>query len=276
MKLEMRGQMRMEQKMKLAPHMIQSMEILQLPILALQERIEQELNSNPVLEIEQPASPDEVESAPQDQPAEDIGDKDLVLSTDNNKVEDFERLDSLGESFTDYMAQAAPLRTRIHTEELDKKLEALKNTAAPPQSLHEYLADQWRLVEAAESVKKAVEPEASRGCFLQEYSFRPTFQKWKGEICNGFMLHIIDPHIYRPYFTSFALLKAVIEIHGNDFEWKKPPYEYEQEKRPIDLIIGDTSLLKDLESGATLSQITQAWASDLESFSQWRNPYLMY
>jgi RNA polymerase sigma-54 factor len=155
MKLEMRGQMRMEQKMKLAPHMIQSMEILQLPILALQERIEQELNSNPVLEMEQPESPEEVESARDDQPQEDIDDKDLVLSTDNNKAEDFERLDSLGDGFTDYLAQAGPLRTRIHTGELDKKLEALKNTAAPPQSLHEYLADQWRLVDADESVKKA-------------------------------------------------------------------------------------------------------------------------
>ena len=155
MKLEMRGQMRMEQRMKLAPHMIQSMEILQLPILALQERIEQELNSNPVLEMEQPESPEEVESDREDQPQEDIDDKDLVISTDNNKAEDFERLDSLGDGFTDYMAQAGPLRTRIHTGELDKKFEALKNTAAPSQSLHEYMADQWRLVDADESVKKA-------------------------------------------------------------------------------------------------------------------------
>ncbi|MHC4488074.1 MAG: hypothetical protein ACYSW7_02695 [Planctomycetota bacterium] len=62
MKLEMRGQMRMEQRMKLAPHMIQSMEILQLPILALQERIEQELNSNPVLEIEEPSNPEDTET----------------------------------------------------------------------------------------------------------------------------------------------------------------------------------------------------------------------
>ncbi|MHC4355166.1 MAG: RNA polymerase factor sigma-54, partial [Planctomycetota bacterium] len=46
----------MELKMKLAPHMIQSMEILQLPIMALQERIEQELNSNPVLELAGPES----------------------------------------------------------------------------------------------------------------------------------------------------------------------------------------------------------------------------
>jgi RNA polymerase sigma-54 factor len=157
MKLEMRGQMRLEQRMKLAPHMIQSMEILQLPILALQERIEQELNSNPVLETEQPESPDETETNGEDQLAEDIDDKDLVLSTDNNKADDFERLDSLGDSFTDYMAQAAPLRKRIQFDEVDKKLEALKNTAAPPQSLHEYLAEQWGLVEADEPVKKAGE-----------------------------------------------------------------------------------------------------------------------
>jgi RNA polymerase sigma-54 factor len=147
--------MRLEQKMKLAPHMIQSMEILQLPILALQERIEQELNSNPVLETEQPESPEEAESATEEESQEDVDDKDLVLSTDSNKADDFERLDNLGESFTDYMDEAAPFRTRIHTHEVDKKLEALKNTAAPPQSLHEYLADQWRLVEADEPVKKA-------------------------------------------------------------------------------------------------------------------------
>ena len=155
MKLEMRGQMRMEQRMKLAPHMIQSMEILQLPILALQERIEQELNSNPVLEMEEEESPEQTDSTQEDQPQEDINEKDLVISTDNNKAEDFERLDSLGDGFTDYMSEAGPIRRRAQTDEVDKKLEALKNTAAPPQSLHEYLSDQWRLVDADESVKKA-------------------------------------------------------------------------------------------------------------------------
>ena len=157
MKLEMRGQMRMEQKMKLAPHMIQSMEILQLPILALQERIEQELNSNPVLEMEEEENPEQTDSTQEDQPQEDINEKDLVIGTDNNKVEDFERLDSLGDGFTDYMSEAGPIRRRIQTDEVDKKLEALKNTAAPPQSLHEYLSDQWRLADADESVKKAGE-----------------------------------------------------------------------------------------------------------------------
>ncbi len=43
--------MRMVQKQVLAPRMIQSMEILQLPIMALQERIEQEMQENPVLDL---------------------------------------------------------------------------------------------------------------------------------------------------------------------------------------------------------------------------------
>src|SRR4051794_36126211 len=44
-----------QQKMQLylAPRMIQSMEILQLPIMALQERIQQELQENPVLEMKE-------------------------------------------------------------------------------------------------------------------------------------------------------------------------------------------------------------------------------
>ena len=161
MKLEMRGDLRMEQRLKLAPHMIQSMEILQLPILALQERIEQELNSNPVLELDESAAPEQSqppEEPPRDDPSPDIAEKDLVVNTDNNKAEDFERLGSLGDDFDDfrdYMGQAGPYRPRARSDEPDRKLEALKNAAAPPQSLHEYLTEQWGLVDAEQPVKDA-------------------------------------------------------------------------------------------------------------------------
>jgi len=154
MKLEMREQMRLEQRMKLAPRMIQSMEILQLPILALQERIEQELNNNPVLEIEEPSNPEETESAEQ-QTEDDFNEKDLVVNADNDKVEDFERLESLDDDFKEYMSESGSFRVRLEGDERDGKLEAIKNTAAPSQSLHEYLMEQWGLVEAEEPVKKA-------------------------------------------------------------------------------------------------------------------------
>ncbi len=154
MKLEMRGQMRMEQRMKLAPHMIQSMEILQLPILALQERIEQELNSNPVLEMEEPSNPEDAKPV-DEQSKDDINEKDLVVKPDGERVEDFERLDSLDDDYKDYMSRAGSFHRRRQSDEPDAKLQAIKNTPAPPQSLHDHLAEQWRFVDAGKSVKKA-------------------------------------------------------------------------------------------------------------------------
>ncbi|MBN2133463.1 MAG: RNA polymerase factor sigma-54 [Sedimentisphaerales bacterium] len=156
MKLEMTGQMRMEQRMKLAPHMIQSMEILQLPLLALQERLEQELNNNPVLELEDVDRSDETQAPEEPSQDDDFAEKDLVVNTDDNKADDFERLDRMDDDFKDFIDQSGPFRRR-HAEEEDRKLEAIKNTAAPPQSLHDYLSDQWRLVDAAEPVKRAGE-----------------------------------------------------------------------------------------------------------------------
>jgi RNA polymerase sigma-54 factor len=155
MKLEMTGQMRMEQRMKLAPHMIQSMEILQLPILALQERIEQELNANPVLEQDEPAEENEVAAESASESDGDMSEKALVVNTDNNKTDDFERLESIDDEYKDYINQSGPYRPHGDAEERDRKLEALNNTAALPQSLRDHLLDQWRMVEAAEPVKKA-------------------------------------------------------------------------------------------------------------------------
>jgi RNA polymerase sigma-54 factor len=154
MKFGMEAQMRIEQQMKLAPRMIQSMEILQLPILALQERIEQELNSNPVLEIEEPSNSEDAGLVEQ-QTQDDIGEKDLVVDTDNNKVKDFERLESLDDDYDDYMGRGEVFRRRTNPDEQDRKLEAISNTAARPLSLHEYLTEQWLLVEAKNGVKKA-------------------------------------------------------------------------------------------------------------------------
>jgi len=146
MKLEMRGQMRLEQQMKLAPHMIQSMEILQLPLLALQERIEQEMNSNPVLEAdESPAGEDTAaETAETQQKTEETG----------QTTEDYKGDDRLDEEVRDYIEQRDDY-PRPPSDEPDPKLAAINNTAAPPVSLHDYIEEQWGLVEADEPVKKA-------------------------------------------------------------------------------------------------------------------------
>jgi uncharacterized protein YbbC (DUF1343 family) len=127
-----------------------------------------------------------------------------------------------------------------------------------------------------EKIVRALGPGATAGCALQEITYRPTFHKWEKEICRGFMIHILDPDTYRPYFTTLALIAAIIETHGRQFEWKAPPYEYENERMPIDLILGDFSLREDLEKGVDLFQIQEKWLAQLEDFIAWRRSYLLY
>ncbi len=157
MKLSMTGQMRMEQRMKLAPRMIQSMEVLQLPLLALQEKIEAELNSNPVLETDEEAEGrrESDTALTADQTPDE---QELIVGEDSDQVEDFQRLENFGEDFEDYLNKSGP----VHYQQTgggdpDKKMEALLNTAAQTQSLNDWLKEQWRLMEGDEKVRAAGE-----------------------------------------------------------------------------------------------------------------------
>ena len=90
------------------------------------------------------------------------------------------------------------------------------------------------------------------------------------------MIHITDPHVYRSCYMTTGLLRAIMEIHGESFRWKEPPYEYEYKKTPIDIIVGDSSFRRDLESGVPVSTMEKKWLTDLESYIQWREPFLLY
>ena len=126
------------------------------------------------------------------------------------------------------------------------------------------------------AIKKRLSPEATAGCALQEISFCPTFHKWGGDICRGFMIHVLDPHAYHPYDSTIDILKEVIDIHGEQFTWRPPPYEYECEKMPIDIILGDSVLRQKIEKGEDLTKMKQGWREELKDFLQWREPFLLY
>jgi RNA polymerase sigma-54 factor len=137
---------RMDQRMILAPRMIQSMEILQLPIMALQERIQQELQENPVLETKDtaedaPAGEDEEFEAAAPEGDSDPGAEELVIDDANNEL-DFDRLEALSKDWEDHFNEEhRPSRNSLD-EEGDKKHDAMQNMASRPQSLQDYLSDQ--------------------------------------------------------------------------------------------------------------------------------------
>jgi RNA polymerase sigma-54 factor len=140
----------MSQTMILAPRMIQSMEILQLPIMALQERIQQELQDNPVLEqrdTTEDAPSAELEdfnadaAAPGDE-TRDPGAGELVIDESGSNELDFDRLEALSRDWEDHFNEEhRPSRSGMD-EEGDKKHDAMQNMASRPQSLQDYLSDQ--------------------------------------------------------------------------------------------------------------------------------------
>jgi len=136
---------RLDQRMILAPRMIQSMEILQLPIMALTERIQQELQDNPVLEQKETAedgAETDAEAAPPAGDEKDPGSEELVIEESGDNELDFDRLEALSRDWEDHFNEEHRPSRNGMDDEVDKKHDAMQNMASRPQSLQDYLADQ--------------------------------------------------------------------------------------------------------------------------------------
>ncbi|MCA9264743.1 MAG: RNA polymerase factor sigma-54 [Planctomycetales bacterium] len=140
MRLSFGLEQKMLQKQVLAPRMIQSMEILQLPIQALEERIEQECNENPVLEVMEvdPNAPDEPsERENPDSPSD--SEREMVVEDSSNNEDDFERLLELDRQFPDHFDERPRTSSNRMDEEADRRHDAMANLATRPVTLQDVL-----------------------------------------------------------------------------------------------------------------------------------------
>ena len=114
------------------------------------------------------------------------------------------------------------------------------------------------------------------GTILRPAVFEPTSNKWQATPCQGFQIHVTDPARFRPYATTLHLIRAVISNHAEQFKWKPPPYEYEFERMPIDLIIGDRSIRERLENLDPIEKIEAAWQEGLNQFKEISRKFHLY
>ncbi len=118
--------------------------------------------------------------------------------------------------------------------------------------------------------------EKLSGIVLRPVGFEPTSNKWSGKLCRGFQIHVTDPDRYAPYGTSLRLLRAILSLYGDRFSWKTPPYEYDYNNLPIDLIMGDTSIRKRIEALEPISSLEESWQDELAEFDAIRKEALIY
>src|SRR5690606_8285067 len=134
-------------------------------------------------------------------------------------------------------------------------------------------------VDAAALLAKmhALAPAWLAGCRLRECWFEPTFHKHAGRLCNGLQVHVddpsYDPAAFRPWRLAALALKALRLLQPDYPLWRDFTYEYEADRRPIDVINGSPLLREwvddphatpaDLE--ALLSVDETAWEEEREA-----------
>jgi uncharacterized protein YbbC (DUF1343 family) len=128
----------------------------------------------------------------------------------------------------------------------------------------------------SQSLKSQLEKRTLPGCCFEEISFTPQFDKWQGELCHGIQIHVIDPRAYKPYYTTLTMIQEVMALWPQAFSWRPPPYEYEFERLPLDIITGDEAIRKGLEQGRDLDEMEASWQAELEGFLAKRKQYLLY
>ncbi|WP_319525144.1 DUF1343 domain-containing protein [uncultured Desulfosarcina sp.] len=114
----------------------------------------------------------------------------------------------------------------------------------------------------------AVDDELMPGVVLRPVVFEPTANKWSGQPCRGFQIHITDKARYSPYALSLGLYQAIYRLYSDRFAYKQPPYEYEFTRLPMDLILGDREIRSQIEAGRPVAQITAQWADGLSAYEK--------
>jgi uncharacterized protein YbbC (DUF1343 family) len=114
------------------------------------------------------------------------------------------------------------------------------------------------------------------GVHFRPAFFEPTFQKHAKQTCGGCQLHVVDRPVFRPVRTAVELMAEFRRQDSARFAWREPPYEYEHEKQPIDILYGSARLRSTLDGDAGLGALLASWASEEEAFRRTREPYLLY
>ena len=114
------------------------------------------------------------------------------------------------------------------------------------------------------------------GVFFRPAVFEPTFQKHAKQACGGCQIHVTDRRAFKPVLVGAALIGAFHRAAPSQPLWRQPPYEYEHEKMPIDILAGSPRFREQLEAGASAADMADSWRADERAFKELRAEYLLY
>lgn len=127
----------------------------------------------------------------------------------------------------------------------------------------------------ADLLAKRMNEKKLKGFYFRPIYFQPTYQKHQDKICGGVHIHITHPHKCNSFEMGMHLLETIWTLYPEQCAWKKPPYEYVQDKLPIDVIAGTDTLRKSVES-ETIRMFIEKSKEETLLFQKRIKPYLLY
>ncbi len=114
------------------------------------------------------------------------------------------------------------------------------------------------------------------GVLFRPLSFKPTWDMYRDELCGGVQLHVLDRNHFQPVRCGYTIIETAARLYPDHFRWKEPPYEYEWELLPIDLISGSASLRETIDAGGEVAELFRNWENEEDRFRKEREEYLLY
>jgi uncharacterized protein YbbC (DUF1343 family) len=114
------------------------------------------------------------------------------------------------------------------------------------------------------------------GVHFRPVAFEPTFQKHARATCGGCQIHVTSRPEFAPVKAGVSLMRECFGLAPDRFQWRDPPYEYEHDKMPIDILAGSPMLRAQIEQQVPLDNIVMSWAPGEADFAEARRPYLLY
>ncbi len=127
-----------------------------------------------------------------------------------------------------------------------------------------------------EKLKKHLNSFKLPGVFFRPLFFKPTFQKWAGQVCGALQIHVTDRKRFRPYLTGLAILKAIYDLYPIQFKWREKPYEFVSDIPAIDLLTGSAEFRKRLKQGFLWKEMRDFYEEGKSALLSERRNYLLY
>jgi len=115
-----------------------------------------------------------------------------------------------------------------------------------------------------------------KGFILRPISYQPTFQKHAGKTCHGYQIHVTNFKLFKPWHVGQLLCQKLYHELGDEFEWKKPPYEYEENLLPIDILNGTDRIRKWVESNGSFDELLAIEKEGMNQYLIDRKEILIY